>query len=367
MSTVEEFEPKSVRSCLLVFRNKKINYFEGAEKVITSYASAGYYFDKISYVAFDSSNEILFSLNYSKDNYENIVIYCPFQMENLFKDYFEDRLSAPFNDKGILESNGINVFILYCDRENKLLGEDIKNVLDEKYGVRYGKEYVKTIGAPASEVKSAIEKAKSICPQVNFNVSERFSNCKIEIIYSVDVSKLEHDNVIRTVMNALGDYIYALEDVSIAETLYRILKLRRMKISTAESFTGGGISKALVEVSGISEVFFEGLNTYSNESKSNRLGVKDFTFQRYGAVSEQCANEMASGLINGGNCDICIATTGIAGPKSDNTSKPVGLIYIAIGTREKVSVHEYKLNGDRECITNTAINLALFHAYKTLK
>lgn len=160
----------------------------------------------------------------------------------------------------------------------------------------------------------------------------------------------------------LSDYKYVP-----AEKLIGFLKLRGMKISVAESFTGGGISKRLVEISGVSEVYFEGLNTYSNESKILRLGVKQTTLQKYGAVSEQTAREMAEGLIKGGNCDICIATTGIAGPKSDNTNKPVGLAYIAIGLKDGTDVYEFNLKGDREQITETAINIALFLAYKTLK
>ncbi|MDE6867688.1 MAG: CinA family protein, partial [Clostridia bacterium] len=130
---------------------------------------------------------------------------------------------------------------------------------------------------------------------------------------------------------------------------------------------GGGLGKKLVDVPGGSEVYFEGLNTYSNEAKKLRLGVNEMTLNQYGAVSEQTAYEMAEGLLKGGNCDICIATTGIAGPKSDNTLKPVGLVYIAVGVHDTVSVYKYNLKGDRNDVTNTAINLALFLAFKTLK
>ena len=123
----------------------------------------------------------------------------------------------------------------------------------------------------------------------------------------------------------------------------------------------------MVEIPGISEVYFEGLNTYSNKSKIERLGVKEETLEKYGAVSAQTAYEMAYGLLETGNCNISIATTGIAGPKSDGTKKPVGLLYIAVGTEEHVSVYEYNLKGTRLSITETAINIALFLAFKKLK
>lgn len=367
MSTVEECELRKGRNCLLIFRSKKINYFDGANDIISSFASIGYYFDKISYIAFDESDVIVHTLNESKLLFENIFVYCPNGMGDTFRNFFKTQYSSEFNELNILKSQNYTVFMLYSDRENRLRFDDIKKILDEKYGVQSGRDFVNTIGAPAAAINSAIAKAKEICPEINFNVNEEFADCSIEVVYNDKISKISHEKVLRTLMTELADYVYAIEDISISERLYQLLKLRRMKICVAESFTGGGISKKLVEVSGISEVYFEGLNTYSNESKAQRLGVNEFTLQRYGAVSEQTAHEMAEGLIKSGNCDISIATTGIAGPKSDNTLKPVGLIYIAVGTKESVKVFKYNLKGDRNGITNTAINLALFLAYKTLK
>ena len=77
--------------------------------------------------------------------------------------------------------------------------------------------------------------------------------------------------------------------------------------------------------------------------------------------------QMAMGLINQGHCDVSVATTGIAGPKSDNTAKPVGLCYIAVGLKEGASVYKYNFSGDRKTITDTAINYALFLVYKHIK
>ena len=146
-----------------------------------------------------------------------------------------------------------------------------------------------------------------------------------------------------------------------------LLKLRGKKISVAESFTGGGIARRIVSVSGASEVYFEGLNTYDERSKIKRLGVSDFTLGSRGVVSDQVAYEMALGLLNTGDCDLSIATTGLAGPKSDKSGLPVGVCYIAIGTKERVTVYRYKLDGSRDEITEKAINYALFLACKRLK
>jgi PncC family amidohydrolase len=122
-----------------------------------------------------------------------------------------------------------------------------------------------------------------------------------------------------------------------------------------------------VSVSGASEVYFEGLNTYNEFSKMKRLGVRDYTLKSYGAVSDSTVYEMAAGLIATGDADISIATTGIAGPKSDKTGAPVGLSYIAVGTREKVFVFRFRFDGNRKEITEKAINHALFLAYRELK
>ena len=166
----------------------------------------------------------------------------------------------------------------------------------------------------------------------------------------------------------LADYIYALEDITLAERLMQALRVRKMNISVAESFTGGGITARLVSVPGMSEVLYEGICAYSNEAKRMRLKVSEQTLKQFGAVSEKTAYEMCEGLLNTFNCEVAISTTGIAGPASDGTDKPVGLAYIGIGTRGTgIKVFKFNYTGDRESITKTAINDALFLAYQAAK
>lgn len=171
----------------------------------------------------------------------------------------------------------------------------------------------------------------------------------------------------RYIIEKLGGRIYAEFDTSLGERLFDLLKLRNVKLSTAESFTGGRVISAVISNSGASNYVNEGVVSYSNLSKRERLGVKEEDLKSVGAVSSQVAYEMAAGLIIKGNCDIAISTTGIAGPKSDDTLKPVGLNYIGIGMKDGVHVYKYELKGDREEITETAKNTALFLAIKKLK
>ena len=367
MSNIETHESAAVKNCFLTFRNRKSNTFEETEKILETLSGFGYYFDKVAYISYSDSEEIIRALQDAKDGYSNVILYCPKVMENTLKKYVASLYGKPFDELGILKAGKSLVFIYFTDKENRLQLKDVKRVLDAKYGIKYDKTYVKTVGAPVTKINSALKAAKAVCPEIDFNVTERFGDCCIEIIYSSKTPKMVLDDVLRQMVEILNDYIYSFENSPLAYRLFQLLKLRRMKISTAESFTGGGVSKKLVEIPGVSSVYFEGLNTYSNEAKMKRLGVQEMTLKQYGAVSPQTAYEMAEGLLNGGKCDICISTTGIAGPKSDNSQKPVGLLYIAIGVKDTISVYKYNLKGDRREITETAVNLALFHAFKTLK
>lgn len=354
------------KNYLLILRNKKNICFKDLGSLLEEFSSCGYYFERISCVAFDNSSEIVNSLKDIKNNYENTVIFCPHIMAKTLKEFIGNLYSADFvGDRLVKESN--NVFMIYTDGYNSVTVKDICDTLNDKYGTKYEIAYIRTVGAPLNVINSAMSKAKNICDDLQFNVKSSFGDSVIEIIYGNEIKKSDFDNAYRELLKILNEYVYALENISLAERLIQLLKLRRMKICVAESFTGGGIGKRLVEIPGASQVYLEGLNTYSNESKIQRLGVAESTFKYCGAVSEETAVQMAEGLINGGNCDISIATTGIAGPKSDNTNKPVGLIYIAVGLDDCTNVFKYNLNGSREEITETAINIALFQAFKTVK
>ncbi len=113
-------------------------------------------------------------------------------------------------------------------------------------------------------------------------------------------------------------------------------------LATAESCTGGLISKRITDVSGASEMFGYGFCTYANEAKEKILGVKSETLAAHGAVSAETAAEMAAGLAGVSGADVCIAVTGLAGPGGGSREKPVGLVYLGIYGRES-GVHTEKL------------------------
>lgn len=110
------------------------------------------------------------------------------------------------------------------------------------------------------------------------------------------------------------------------EIITRAQKMN-VTLATAESCTGGMVSAILTEVPGASSVFDRGFITYSNQSKSQMLGVADETLAKYGAVSAQTACEMALGVLKNSNVDCAVSITGIAGPSGGTIEKPVGLVF----------------------------------------
>jgi PncC family amidohydrolase len=117
-----------------------------------------------------------------------------------------------------------------------------------------------------------------------------------------------------------------------------------LRLSTAESCTGGLISSRLTDVSGSSAYIFENYVTYANEVKVKLLDVNPKTIEKYGVVSSQVAEQMAQGLLKKTNCSIAIATTGIAGPLGATETKPVGLVYIGIANEKTVKSYCFEAN-----------------------
>ena len=140
-----------------------------------------------------------------------------------------------------------------------------------------------------------------------------------------------------------------------------------LKISTAESCTGGLLSALITQVSGASEIFEETIVTYSNEAKMRELGVKKETLDRYGAVSHNTAYEMCAGICKHTGADIGIGITGIAGPTGGTEDKPVGTVFIGICVRGEISVMEMHFDGDRDKVRESTCFTAMDAVLKILQ
>jgi len=158
----------------------------------------------------------------------------------------------------------------------------------------------------------------------------------------------------------LGDLVYGEgEDGSIEKTVVELLAAKGLKVTTAESCTGGMIAEKITSVPGASAVFGRGVVTYANSQKEEILGVSRETLEKYGAVSSQTALEMSRGALERSDADIAVATTGVAGPDGGSADKPVGLVYVSIYTKGTHIFKEYRLAGDRNTIRTRAAMYAL--------
>jgi PncC family amidohydrolase len=141
--------------------------------------------------------------------------------------------------------------------------------------------------------------------------------------------------------------VRSLVDINLVNKVSDELKKQRQTLATAESCTGGLLAHTLTNISGSSNYFDRGVISYSNTSKKDLLDVPEQLLQKYGAVSQQVAEHMAKGIRQKASVDYGIATTGIAGPTGGTKDKPIGLIYIAIATKDSVITKRFLFSGNR--------------------
>ncbi len=154
----------------------------------------------------------------------------------------------------------------------------------------------------------------------------------------------------RIIRERVGEFIYSTDGTKLPEAAVKLLMEKKLRISAAESCTGGLFSKMITDIPGVSGILNESYVTYANESKMRILGVKKETLDTLGAVSSKTAQEMAMGVKNISGADIGVGITGIAGPDGGTDEKPVGLVYFAVAYKDKVIVKELRLNGERSYV-----------------
>ena len=249
----------------------------------------------------------------------------PKEMESMFENYVKPYLSKLTDD--VIESEVLRIIGV---GESKV-ENDILDIIDSQTNptiATYAKGYECTLRITAKA--KSVEEAKELIKPMSDEMKRRF-----------------------------GQSLYATGETSIEEVVAKMLVENNLKIAVAESCTGGMVSASLINYPGISSVFMEGCVTYSNEAKMKSLGVKKETLDVYGAVSDNCAKEMASGVAARYNTNIGIATTGIAGPGGGTDEKPVGLVYFGIYINGKVITKKYVFNGDRQGVRERATRTIL--------
>lgn len=161
------------------------------------------------------------------------------------------------------------------------------------------------------------------------------------------------------ILERLGDVVYGEDDTTLEQAVVERLRALGQTLAVAESCTGGGLGARITAVPGSSEVFLGGVVAYTNRVKQNLLGVDAETLIDHGAVSIECAREMALGVLARLGATWSLSITGIAGPGGGSIRKPVGLVYIGIAGQGHVEAAEHRFSGSREIIRQRSGQAAL--------
>ncbi len=217
-------------------------------------------------------------------------------------------------------------------------------------------ELIYVSGIPESCVEE--KAAPIISSEPELSIAYCASPESIKVFLSSKNAKLVSEKM-NEIRKALKEHLLLPGARSIAEDIYFLLKKRKYKLGVSESCTGGLIASAITDIPGSSEVFSGSAVVYSNDWKLKVLGIRKTTLEKYGAVSSQCAREMADNICIKYGADAGIAVTGIAGPAGGTELKPVGLVFIATRYEGKAFVEQYKFPGTRDMVRRRAVSSAL--------
>mgnify|MGYP001064689077 CR=1 FL=1 len=147
---------------------------------------------------------------------------------------------------------------------------------------------------------------------------------------------------------------------ALAAQLGECLTARKMKLAAAESCTGGWLAKIITDIPGSSAWFDGSVVSYSNQAKQSLLAVKQATLTEFGAVSGETVLEMTDGLFSHTEADVAVSISGIAGPDGGSEDKPVGLVWLSWGRRDKtIFANPFHFDGDREAVRKQSVKQAL--------
>lgn len=398
-----------MKTALLFFRNPDSALTDDYNAAAQVFLAAGFKADSIEILSLNDDLGFKRSLVNFKETADNLVVFINDGVTFNINDIIGEELNAPFaenenakrfaeavaNSKNLIYKeefaaipvgsapipnvNGVRQGYVADDKDFTLFvlpdapeefrvmcGKYVIPYLEQKYSLNRKRLVLKYFGNREALAKT-LDKAREVS-DVKFSYDISFNNGDYTVgLCFEDYAENNGAAAVRYIVSELKDDIYAESDVSLSERLFDLLKLRKMKIAVAESFTAGRIAAEIIKNAGASAVVSEGVVSYSDESKQRLLGVRRADLINEGAVSSVVAYQMAAGLLQSAPCDIAVATTGLAGPEPDSFGRPVGLCYIAVGMRDGVHTYRFNFNGDRETITETAKNTALFLAIKKIK
>ncbi|WP_277261097.1 competence/damage-inducible protein A [Peptoniphilus lacrimalis] len=217
------------------------------------------------------------------------------------------------------------------------------------------------IGLGESLTEDRIRKLNLENKYISINTFAHFTQTEIKLIAKGEdyeyISNIM-SNSIEKLYDEFKDHIYSDNNQSVEEVLVKRLMDKNLTISFAESITGGLLAASITDVAGSSKILSSSYVTYSNDSKIKNLGVKKETLDKYGAISDQTALEMARGLKNKTNSSVCVSTTGEAGPEPSETD--IGNVYICIYfSEDNYQLKHFYFPGNRERVRNRTVSQVL--------
>ena len=195
--------------------------------------------------------------------------------------------------------------------------------------------------------------------RVSFRASFPEVSVRVVVRGQPDEAQARLDAVATRMREKLGEFCYGEGAVTMEAVVGQALKTRGWRLGLAESCTGGLVSHRITAIPGSSAYFLGGVEAYANSAKTNLLGVTRETLQAHGAVSEECAGEMAAGALRAFGADVAVSTTGIAGPDGGTPEKPVGYVCFGLATAEGVVTRTHQLWGTRDWVKLLASQVAL--------
>lgn len=237
--------------------------------------------------------------------------------------------------------------------------EIIKNELD----INLISRGFKLVGTGESSMENNLVGFYGVHSKVNVAPYANVGEIKY-IFTSSDTDAL--DRAMKDFYNKFNKFIFGGLEDTLEGVVVKLLREQNKVIAVAESCTGGMLASRLVNVSGSSNVFKEGLVTYANETKMKYLDVKAKTLKKFGAVSPEVVKEMCDNLFEKTDADLTLSITGIAGPKGGTEDKPVGLVYFGLNHMGKTTIYRKVFNGNREIVRLRAVIFALNKAREVL-
>ncbi|ROL57034.1 competence/damage-inducible protein A [Bacteroidetes/Chlorobi group bacterium Naka2016] len=229
---------------------------------------------------------------------------------------------------------------------------------------------LQTCGIPESVLADKLSGVESVLNGLNLAFLPSYKGVRLRIEAKglpIDLAEHQIEQVKSFIYSKVGDYVYGEGEVTLAETVGKMLEERGETVAVAESCTGGLLGGEFTKISGSSKYFLGGIIAYSNEIKSVHLGISTETLSKYGAVSQETAIEMAYNVRKKFNSTYGISITGIAGPTGGTPKKPVGTVWIGLSTPNETFAKLHQFGGDREINRERSVASALTMLFFLLK